>query len=50
MSASVVEVYTTIEKKYYNEMGKTTLVDNSCLKFHYLGSFCFCNSAFRLLL
>ena len=27
-SASVVEIYTTIEKKYYNKLGKSTLVDN----------------------
>ena len=40
-SASVAEFYTTIENKCCNELGKSNLIDNSCLKFHYLGSLFF---------
>ena len=48
-SVSVVEVYTTIERNIAMNW-ENRRVDNSCLKFHYLGSFCFCTSAFILLL
>ena len=48
-SVSVVEVYTAIERNIAVDW-ENHRVDNSCLKFHYLGSFCFCTSAFILLL
>lgn len=37
----MTEFYTTIENKCCNELGKSTLIDNSCLKFHCLGSLSF---------
>ena len=48
-SVSVVKVYTATERNIAVDW-ENHRVDNSCLKFHYLGSFCFCTSAFILLL